>query len=179
MDKQLIKLSKLISLVLRHKPEEIGLSLDEQGWADVDELLMRLNQRGTKCDRTLLEQLVVTSDKQRFAFSADGTKIRANQGHSVAIDLALDPQEPPETLFHGTATRFIDSIYAQGLLAGNRQHVHLSADEAVAKSVGARHGKAIVLRVRASEMHRDGHKFFRSDNGVWLTDRVPAKYLEN
>jgi putative RNA 2'-phosphotransferase len=179
MDKQLINLSKLISLVLRHKPEEIGLSLDAQGWADVDELLIRLNQRETECDRTLLEQLVAASDKQRFAFSADGTKIRANQGHSVVIDLALDPQEPPETLFHGTATRFIDSIYAQGLLAGNRQHVHLSADEEVAKSVGVRHGKAIVLRVRAGEMHQDGHEFFRSDNGVWLTDRVPAKYLEN
>jgi putative RNA 2'-phosphotransferase len=179
MDKQLVKLSKLISLVLRHKPEEIGLSLDEQGWADVDELLMRLNQRGTKCDRTLLEKLVVTNDKQRFAFSADGTKIRANQGHSVAINLALEPQEPPETLFHGTATRFIDSIYAQGLLAGNRQHVHLSADKEVAKSVGARHGKEIVLCIRAGEMHQDGHEFFRSDNGVWLTDRVPAKYLES
>jgi putative RNA 2'-phosphotransferase len=179
MDKQLVKLSKLMSLVLRHKPAEIGLSLDEQGWANVDELLIRLNQRGTTCDRTLLEQVVVINDKQRFAFSADGTKIRANQGHSVAIDLALDPQTPPEILLHGTATKFIDSIHAQGLIAGNRQHVHLSADEEVAKSVGARHGKAIVLRVRAGEMHRDGHEFFRSDNGVWLTDRVPNQYLEN
>jgi putative RNA 2'-phosphotransferase len=178
MDKKLAKLSKFMSLVLRHQPETIGLTLDAEGWADVADLLVRLNQQGTKCDWPLLEQVVTTNDKQRFAFNADHTKIRANQGHSVAIDLALSPQEPPEILLHGTVAKFLDSICAQGLLRGSRQHVHLSTDEAVARSVGARRGLAVILRVRAGEMYRDGHEFFRSENGVWLTERVPAKYLE-
>jgi putative RNA 2'-phosphotransferase len=177
MEKKLAKLSKFMSLVLRHQPETIGLTLDGEGWADVTDMLARMNQHGTKCDLPLLEQVVSTNDKQRFAFNADRTKIRANQGHSVEIDLALRPQAPPEILLHGTVAKFLDSILAQGLLPGSRQHVHLSTDEAVARSVGARRGQPVVLRVRAGEMHRAGHEFFCSENGVWLTAQVPAQYL--
>jgi putative RNA 2'-phosphotransferase len=177
MEKKLAKLSKFMSLVLRHQPETIGLTLDAEGWADVTDMLARMNQHGTKCDLPLLEQVVTTNDKQRFAFNADHTKIRANQGHSVEIDLALRPQAPPEILLHGTVAKFLDSILAQGLLPGSRQHVHLSTDEAVARSVGARRGQPVVLRIRAGDMHRAGHEFFCSENGVWLTTQVPAQYL--
>jgi putative RNA 2'-phosphotransferase len=128
--------------------------------------------------RPLLQQVVDTNDKKRFALSADGSKIRASQGHSVAVELGLPPQEPPEMLYHGTATRSLDSIRATGLHSASRQHVHLSADEATAVKVGQRHGKPVVLRVRAGAMHRAGLEFFLSANGVWLTDQVPPEYIE-
>lgn len=178
MDTKLVGLSKFLSLVLRHKPETIGLTLDANGWTEVDALIERANKSGKRLTRPLLEEIVENNDKKRFAFSEDGTCIRASQGHSVTVDLALEPQTPPETLYHGTATRFVDSIRQTGLRAGSRQHVHLSLDEETARKVGQRHGKPIILRVKAGEMHRSGSTFYVSANGVWLTDGVLPEYLE-
>jgi putative RNA 2'-phosphotransferase len=177
MDEKLVGLSKLLSLVLRHKPETIGLMLDANGWADVDELMERARQHGRPLTRPLLERLVAENDKQRFALSEDGTKIRANQGHSITVDLNLQPETPPETLYHGTASRFIDSIREQGLQCRSRQHVHLSIDEETATNVGKRHGKPVILQVRAGEMHRAGFAFYLSENGVWLTGDIAPDYL--
>jgi len=170
--------SKFLSLILRHKPEEIGLTLDPNGWASIEELIALAAARGTQLSRAQIETIVAESDKQRFAISADGTKIRANQGHSVGIALGLAPQTPPEQLFHGTATRFLDSIRASGLHSASRQHVHLSSDLSTAEKVGSRHGKPVILTVESGQMARDGHLFYLSENGVWLTDAVPAKYLK-
>ncbi|HBL29274.1 MAG TPA: RNA 2'-phosphotransferase [Acidobacteria bacterium] len=174
----LVRLSKFLSLVLRHEPQRIGLSLDPQGWVAVDELLAAAAQAGTPLTREELERVVVTNDKKRFAFSPDGSRIRASQGHSVEVELGLPPTVPPERLFHGTATRFVDSIRAEGLRAQSRQHVHLSPDEETAVKVGQRHGKPVVLAVRAAAMHGARHAFYLSDNGVWLTAAVPPGYLE-
>ena len=173
----LVRVSKFLSLVLRHRPEEIGLTLDAQGWADVDELIRLVNQAGRQLDRPLLERVLAENDKKRFAFSDDGRRIRASQGHSVEVDLDLPPTPPPDLLYHGTATRFLDSIRATGLRPGSRRHVHLSADEATATAVGRRHGSPVVLVVRAGEMAAAGHPFSRSANGVWLTERVPVEFL--
>jgi putative RNA 2'-phosphotransferase len=178
MEAHLVRFSKFLSLVLRHKPEEIGLTLDAQGWADVADLIERANQRGVPLTRELVERVVATNDKKRFALSADGAKVRASQGHSVAVDLGLEPRQPPEVLFHGTATRFLAGIAAKGLLPSGRQHVHLSPDEATAVTVGRRHGKPVVLRVRAGEMYRAGFPFYLAANGVWLTERVPLAFLD-
>jgi putative RNA 2'-phosphotransferase len=178
MHKNIVKLSKFLSLILRHQPEVIGLSLDENGWADVAQLIELANQKGTALTIPLLEEVVATNDKKRFAFNTDKSKIRASQGHSITVDLALTPQQPPTYLFHGTATRFLESIRAQGLIPGSRQHVHLSADESVAQNVGQRHGKPIVLKVHSGKMAKTGHEFFLSDNQVWLTATVPPEYLE-
>ncbi|MFO0867019.1 MAG: RNA 2'-phosphotransferase [Gemmataceae bacterium] len=175
---ELTSTSKFLALVLRHKPEEIGLTLDPNGWAEVDELLRLCNARGKRLTRDLLERVVAENDKKRFAFSDDGARIRASQGHSVEIDLALVPIEPPELLFHGTADRNRDSIRAGGLHSAKRQHVHLSLDVATATKVGQRHGKPIILKVRAREMWLAGHKFYLSANGVWLTDSVPAHFID-
>jgi putative RNA 2'-phosphotransferase len=178
MSADVVKTSKFLSLVLRHKPEEIGLTLDENGWADVEELIQLCNKKGRPLTRPLLERVVAENDKKRFAFSDDGTRIRASQGHSVEVDLALAPMEPPALLYHGTASRFIDSIRASGLHSANRQHVHLSKDVETATKVGQRHGKPVVLVVRAGEMFAAGHVFFVSSNGVWLTERVPVEFLD-
>lgn len=177
MSTDIVSTSKFLSLLLRHKPEKIGLTLDENGWADVEELIAKANAQGKRLTRELLDRVVAENDKKRFAFSEDGKRIRASQGHSVEVDLALSPQVPPETLFHGTATRFLDSIKQQGLIPGNRQHVHLSLLQETAVSVGKRHGKVVVLVVQAGAMQRAGHKFFVSENGVWLTERVPVEFL--
>lgn len=177
MPSQQEHLSKFLSLVLRHSPETIGIELDPQGWAEVDDLIARASAHGKPYTRELIAQIVATSDKQRFRLSDDGQRIRANQGHSIAVDLALAPVTPPDELFHGTATRFLASIREQGLLKQARQHVHLSSDEATAIKVGKRHGQVIVLRVSAGALHRAGHLFYRSENGVWLTDHVPPPYL--
>jgi putative RNA 2'-phosphotransferase len=177
MSSNLVRHSRFLSLVLRHKPEEIGLTVDPQGWADVDELLRRAADHGRGLTRPLLEEIVAGNDKQRFAFSADGRRIRASQGHSVEVDLALSPSEPPELLYHGTAIRFLDSIRRQGLLRGSRQHVHLSSDEVIAVAVGRRHGEPVVLTVAAQLMSATGHSFFLSANGVWLTEHVPVEFL--
>lgn len=176
MSDTLIRTSKFLSLILRHEPGKIGLQLDAQGWADIDELLRRM-QPHHRIDRALLQQVVDGNNKQRFAISDDGRRIRANQGHSIEVDLALAPCQPPAQLFHGTATRFLDSIRAQGLLRGARHHVHLSADRDTAAAVGQRHGKVVVLSIDAGRMHAEGHRFHRSDNGVWLTDSVPVRFL--
>ncbi|KQZ26238.1 RNA 2'-phosphotransferase [Duganella sp. Root1480D1] len=173
-----VKISKFLSLVLRHQPEQIGLVLDQNGWASIDELIALANVRGTNLSRPQIQSIVENSDKQRFAISADGMKIRANQGHSVDIALGLAPHTPPEQLFHGTATRFLDSIREIGLHSASRQHVHLSSDRATAEKVGSRHGNPVILTVETGQMARDGRLFYVSENGVWLTDAVPAQYLQ-
>jgi putative RNA 2'-phosphotransferase len=173
----LVKTSKFLSLVLRHRPERIGLSLDAEGWAKVSELLHLMTAAGHPITRDILVEVVAGNDKRRFAFSEDGSRIRASQGHSIGVDLALPPAVPPERLFHGTAFRFLESILEHGLLRGSRNHVHLSLDEETATRVGQRHGKPVVLKVAAGDMQRDGHVFFVSENGVWLTEHVPGKYL--
>ncbi|MEM7777424.1 MAG: RNA 2'-phosphotransferase [Pseudomonadota bacterium] len=169
--------SKFLSYVLRHHPEAIGLELDNAGWTDVDDLIAKANAQGRRLDRDLIVAVVVGNDKQRFKLSQDGQRIRASQGHSRQVDLGLEPITPPELLYHGTAERFLDSILADGLVPRDRQHVHLSADVPTAIAVGQRHGRPVVLRVAAGAMANDGHTFYRSDNGVWLTDRVPAERL--
>ncbi len=178
MDRKLVRISKFLSLVLRHKPETIGLSLDQGGWARVDELIVASNRSGVSLDEGLLREVVEQNDKQRFAFSDDGLRIRASQGHSIPVELGLEPLVPPEFLYHGTATRFLESIKKRGLVPGNRLHVHLSPDEPTAVRVGQRHGKPVVLTVRAGHMHANGFTFYLSANGVWLTERVPAEYIE-
>jgi putative RNA 2'-phosphotransferase len=169
--------SKFLSYVLRHKPEEIGLTLDENGWADVAELIGRSGRHGVQLTAEQLKIIVESSDKKRFALSEDKSRIRANQGHSVVVDLQLQEIVPPDVLYHGTAAQNIEAIKTQGLLKGQRHHVHLSADTATAKNVGSRYGKPVVITIDAKQMHNDNYKFFRSENGVWLTDCVPAKYL--
>lgn len=176
--KDLAKSSKFLSLVLRHRPEEIGLQLDANGWASTTDLIERLNEHGFSCDFDSLKSIVDNNNKQRYAFTADFQKIRANQGHSLEIDLKLPVKTPPEVLYHGTAIQHIASIENLGLVKGNRHHVHLSSDISTALMVGGRHGKPIVLEVRAGEMHRCGFEFFQSDNGVWLTETVPSTFLK-
>ena len=175
MDGRLKGISKLLSLVLRHQPERFGVQLDREGWVDVDVLLAALAQAGKTVSKDDLEAVVATNDKQRFA--RVDNRIRANQGHSIGIDLNLAPAEPPPTLFHGTATRHLNSILATGLERRSRQHVHLSSDRETAIKVGSRHGKPVVLEVAASDMVADGAVFYRSANGVWLTASVSPKYL--
>lgn len=174
----IIKISKFISKILRHQPHSIGLQLDEQGWASVPELIEKAGRAGVRFDVETLQTVVTTSDKQRFALSSDGARIRANQGHSISVDLGLAPQTPPDILYHGTAEKSLDAILREGLRPMKRQHVHLSADEATAQKVGGRHGKAVVLRVRAGAMAAAGALFYRAENGVWLTEAVAAEYLE-
>lgn len=171
------RLSKFISLVLRHKPEQIGLTLDKHGWAKVDDLLSRLNANQNQIDMEILEEIVRTDSKQRYSFNEDKTLIRANQGHSINVDLQLEECKPPNILYHGTATKYLDSIMEGGILSKSRQHVHLSKDIETAVNVGSRHGKVVVLKVNSEEMHKDGCKFFLSSNGVWLTDKVDKKYI--
>jgi putative RNA 2'-phosphotransferase len=176
-DEERKKKSKFLSLVLRHEPEKIGINLDTAGWAEVNDLLEGYRKRGKHLTIAELQELVATSDKKRFAFSPDGRRIRANQGHSVPVDLELPPLEPPEILYHGTATRFIDAIRLEGLISMSRQHVHLSLDVETAMKVGQRHGKPVILKVFSKQMHESGLLFFRADNGVWLTERVAATYI--
>jgi len=170
--------SKFLALLLRHEPERIGIKLDEGGWTDVDALLDALHANGIELTRAELDQLVASSDKQRFAFSPDGTRIRANQGHSVQVELDLATETPPEVLYHGTVERSLAGIRSLGLVKGQRHHVHLSGDIETAKKVGGRRGKPIVLAIKAKEMIEAGHKFFRSANGVWLVDAVPKEFIE-
>lgn len=178
MNKQLVSLSKFLSLVLRHQPEVIGMQLDSEGWLPIDELIENSKQRGTPITLTLLHEIVATNDKRRFSLSDDGLRIRANQGHSIAaVELNLQPLEPPDQLFHGTVAAFIESIREQGLQKRSRNHVHLSADETTAIKVASRRGKPIVLIVEAAKMHEANYAFFCSANGVWLTDRVPVEFI--
>lgn len=170
--------SKFISLILRHKPETIGITLDEHGWANVDELIAGVSKTHP-LDMAMLERIVAEDEKQRYSFNEDKTLIRANQGHSIPVDVELEEVQPPEVLFHGTGERFVASINEQGLIPKSRLYVHLSKDEETAYKVGQRHGKPFIYKVKSGEMYRDGYKFYRSVNGVWLTKAVPVKYLTN
>ncbi len=176
-NKNLVRHSKFLSLVLRHKPETVGIALDAQGWVAVDTLLAAFARHAHPLDRATLERVVADNDKKRFVLSEDGRRIRAAQGHSVTVDLALEPRVPPATLYHGTVDRFLTSIRAQGLRPGKRHHVHLSADEASAAAVGARRGKPVILTVAAGALRGTGHVFYLSANGVWLTDSVPPHFI--
>ena len=168
--------SKFLALILRHNPEAAGLALDGEGWADVEQVLAAVRRRFGDFDRARLEEVVRTNDKQRYAFDETGERIRANQGHSVAVDLGLEASEPPPLLYHGTAARFLPSILREGLMRGKRHHVHLSPDVATAMKVGSRRGgETAIIEVRSGEMR--GRSFFRSANGVWLTDHVPPEFL--
>ena len=171
------KTSKFLSFVLRHNPDAIGLTLDSAGWASVDELITCAANDGKTLTRDHIREVVETNNKQRFILSDDGNRIRANQGHSIKIELGLEAVDPPEMLYHGTATRFLDSIQREGLQPRNRHHVHLSKEIETAINVGSRHGKPVVLQIDARKMASDGCEFFCSANGVWLTDEVPPRYF--
>ncbi|MDR2677966.1 MAG: RNA 2'-phosphotransferase [Zoogloeaceae bacterium] len=179
MSKQYTEISKFLSFVLRHKPEAIGLTLDVEGWADVDLLIACAAQSGQALTRPLLQKVVETSDKKRFTISGDGLRIRAAQGHSTqSVAIAHVEKKPPEFLYHGTATRFLASIREKGLLPGSRHYVHLSEDEQTATAVGQRYGKPVVLKIKALLMSEQGYKFYQAENGVWLTGNVLAAYLQ-
>lgn len=172
------KLSIFISLVLRHKPEAAHITLDEHGWADVEELLKGICDMGRKIDMDILEEIVAADKKQRYSFNQDKTLIRANQGHSIPVDVELKEQEPPEFLYHGTATRFLNDIMKEGLKPMSRLYVHLSKDIETAMKVGKRHGTPVILKIHSGDMYRAGYKYYLSENGVWLTKKVDVKYLE-
>ncbi|SHL43524.1 putative RNA 2'-phosphotransferase [Chitinophaga jiangningensis] len=174
-EKQKKHISKFLSLVLRHKPEEIGLELDANGWAVIDDLIAKADVKFSKGD---LMDIVASSDKQRFALNEDQTKIRANQGHSINIDLGLPPSVPPEILYHGTAADTVGVIRKEGIQRMSRQYVHLSTHKDTAVQVGGRHGAPVIVTVRTGEMHADGLVFYLSENKVWLTEFVPAKYID-
>lgn len=179
MDSQrLIRISKYLSKHLRHTPHKLGLTLAPGGWVEVAALLSACRHHQFPITPAELDEVVAQNDKQRFSFDPSRTRIRANQGHSVDVDLQLTSLEPPPTLYHGTGQKSVESILEQGISRMNRQHVHLSADVETALKVGARHGKPVILEVNTGQMHRDGHLFFRSDNGVWLVDQVPPVYLK-
>lgn len=172
------KLSVFISLVLRHKPDAAHITLDEHGWANVEELLAGINDTGRKIDIEILEEIVRTDNKQRYSFNEDKTLIRANQGHSIPVDVELEEKQPPHFLYHGTADRFLESIMLEGIKPMNRLYVHLSKDEETAVKVGKRHGNPVVLKISAEEMYHDGKNFYLSQNGVWLTKYIEKKYIE-
>lgn len=177
-EKEIKNISKFLSLVLRHAPETIQLQLDKNGWANVDELIIKCHQFGKEFDFELLEEVVETNDKKRFAFNEDLTKIRANQGHSIDVDLNFKELQPIDFLYHGTVEKFIDLIKNEGIQKMSRQYVHLSKDKETAIKVGSRKGKPIILKIDAQKMFESGFKFYLSENNVWLTDEVPAKYIE-
>lgn len=175
--KKLKHLSKFLSLILRHRPQVVHLTLDEQGWANTQELIEKINEHGTALTLPLLEEVVANNNKKRFAFNKDKSKIRASQGHSIPIKLNYEPVSPPPQLYHGTATRHIHSIRKEGLKKRSRHHVHLSADINTAKQVGMRHGVPVILTIRAAAMYEAGYEFFVSENGVWLTEHVPVEFI--
>lgn len=172
------KTSKRLSYVLRHRPDTIGLDLGEGGWLLVDELLAELASHGKSITQDLLERVMAENDKQRFEFSDDQRRIRARQGHSAEVDLGYEPAVPPDVLYHGTATRNLDSIFERGLVKGNRHHVHLSVNQETMIQVAMRHGKPVLLAIDAKQMAADGYEFFVTGNNVWLTDRIPPDYLD-
>ena len=176
--KQMVRTSKFLSLVLRHQPDAAGITVDAHGWAEVGALLRGMTDAGVPCDLQALREIVRTDEKQRYTFNEDGTKIRASQGHSFPVDLGLTQTDPPQVLWHGTATRFLECIMQEGLKPMSRQYVHLSPDAETAYRVGIRHGKPVILQVDALRMAQDGMKFYRAENGVWLTDAVPPQYLQ-
>lgn len=169
--------SKYMSLILRHKPETIGISLDEHGWANVDELIEGISKTH-EFNMDILEEIVRTDEKQRYSFNDDKTLIRANQGHSIPVDVELEKTEPPKYLYHGTGEKFREAIEKQGLISKSRLYVHLSFDIETAVKVGSRHGKPVVYRVSSEQMHKEGFDFYKSVNGVWLVEKVPLQYIE-
>lgn len=171
------KTSRFISMILRHKPGVIGITLDEHGWANVSELVEGVN-KVHPLDMETLEEIVRTNEKQRFSFNEDKTKIRANQGHTIPVDVELDEKDPPEVLYHGTGEKYVESIDCTGLVPRQRLYVHLSTDKEMAAKVGQRHGKPVVYRVNSGQMAKEGFIFYLSVNGVWLTKAVPVQYLE-
>jgi len=177
-EKEAKSISKFLSLILRHSPETIGLKLDENGWADVEELIAKCSQKASRLNTELLDYVVENNDKKRFAFNEDKTKIRASQGHSISVELDLAETEPLEYLYHGTVGKFMENIRKEGLKKIDRQHVHLSKDKETATKVGSRRGIPQILTVRSGAMYREGFKFYLSENNVWLTDEVPVKYIE-
>lgn len=179
MDKRHTHISKFLSLVLRHKPEEIGITLDPAGWVEIDALLTACATHGQKISRYELDFIIEHNNKQRFAVSEDGQRIRASQGHSVAVALGYAPSTPPERLYHGTAEQHLPEIRKHGLIRGKRHHVHLSPDPETARMVGQRHGRVVVLSIHAGDMARAGCHFFESANGVWLTETVPPRYIDD
>ncbi|MBQ0212966.1 RNA 2'-phosphotransferase [Proteus vulgaris] len=176
--KDKVQISRFLSYILRHSPESIGLSLDEQGWGEISQLILLAQKKGTQLTLELINDVVKTNDKKRFAISENGLFIRAVQGHSLKTTVDYQAITPPKILYHGTATRFIDSIFNQGLIPNGRQYVHLSQDYKTAVNVGNRHGKAVVLIVDSEKMFSEGFEFYQADNGVWLTLSVPVKYLK-
>jgi putative RNA 2'-phosphotransferase len=179
MNEQITKTSKFLSLILRHSPATIGITLDPQGWAEIDTLITLANKKGKRLNRELLQTVVDTNDKKRFTISEDGLRIRAAQGHSLkTVDIGYQAITPPDVLYHGTATRFLQSIRQQGLIPGSRQFVHLSQEQATAVNVGQRHGLPVVLIVDAAQMQQQGHEFYQAENGVWLTEKVPVKFIQ-
>lgn len=177
-NKNTIETSKFLSYVLRHQPESIGLELDSEGWARISSLIECAAAHGKALNLELIQIVVSSSDKKRFAISEDGFRVRAVQGHSTEkVNITFEEKAPPDFLYHGTATRFMDAIRAEGLRPGSRQYVHLSMDESTAISVGQRHGKPVVLKVRSADMHERGYFFFLAENGVWLTEAVPVQYF--
>jgi putative RNA 2'-phosphotransferase len=174
----LVKISKYLSKHLRHQPDRIGLKLAPGGWVAVDELLAACQKNHFPITRAELNEVVTNNDKKRFSFDSTGALIRANQGHSTEVDLQLEPVSPPDVLYHGTGHKAVDAILQTGLNKMSRHHVHLSADIATAKTVGARYGKPVVFIVDAAAMHEAGYTFYCSDNGVWLVDHVPPEYLQ-
>lgn len=178
-EKENKRISKFLSFVLRHHPELIGIELDENGWTEVSSLIEKSRQTEPKLDLEMLKYIVDSNAKKRFSFNESLNKIRANQGHSVKIDLGYTPQEPPEILYHGTGVKFVDLIRNSGLEKQSRHHVHLSQHKDTAVNVGQRHGKPFIFEVLSGQMHKDNYEFFLSDNNVWLTDHVPPKYLKN
>lgn len=177
-EKQNKRISKFLSLVLRHQPGTINIKLDEAGWVDIDVLLKQMAKHRQSITRKTLERIVADNDKQRFTISEDGKRIRAKQGHSVDVDLGYQAAEPPESLCHGTPERFVPLIKESGLKKMERHHVHMHADKKLAEEVGGRRGKPVLLVVRAKEMHDAGHRFFVTENDVWLTDHVPPKFID-
>ena len=169
--------SKFLSLILRHRPEVIGISMDEHGWANVDELIRGISKT-REFNMDILEEIVRTDNKQRYSFNADKTLIRANQGHSIPVDVELEVVKPPEILWHGTGRKYVSSIEKIGLIPKKRLYVHISDNMETAYQVGQRHGEAVIYKVLAGKMQEDGYTFYRSKNGVWLTEKVPVKYLK-
>lgn len=175
MDLQSI--SKYMSLILRHKPEVIGICIDEHGWANVEKLIQGIAKNNPGFNMEALEEIVKTDNKQRYSFNDDKTLIRANQGHSIQVDVELEEKEPPNVLYHGTGEKYVTSIDKNGLIPKSRLYVHLSRDIETARAVGKRHGKEIIYSFNSAQMHKDGYKFYLSKNGIWLTKKVPMKYL--
>ncbi|AXP01987.1 RNA 2'-phosphotransferase [Pseudomonas fluorescens] len=178
MTQQLDETSKFLSYVLRHEPQAIGLQLDSEGWGEIDSLIAGAAKLGQALDISLIQTVVNSSDKKRFSISDDGLRIRAVQGHSTAnVRLRYTEKTPPEFLYHGTASRFLNSIWQQGLVAGSRHYVHLSQDMTTAINVGKRYGSPVLLKIKAFHMCQQGFKFYQADNGVWLVNNVPAAQL--